>query len=191
MHPWSRALSSLPSSHCSMKSRASAAEGQYLGYSLQLSRLLALLLEGRVGDSVCLEVFGDTAVVANASVKLSEELKSRTSTDNPIRNRAVDLWKMLRNWLDLTDDGVDPTRTEFRLHTTRPFPSDWAARFAKATEREECAAVIGDVLQSFEKEPPGTQLKKYTDPVLARSRQDALLRSHSVAVLRRVCGCDA
>ena len=59
---------------------------QYLGFSLQVNRLLAHLLRAEAGDSVSLEVLGDVAVVAASESTTVEEVKSRTSKSNPKRS---------------------------------------------------------------------------------------------------------
>ena len=159
-----------------MADRSSSAEGQYLGYSLQLGRLLALLLEGRESTAVTLEHLGDVSVETEGSLSRIEEHKSRTSRANPISDRAIDLWKTLRNWMDLVKGGLDPDETEFHLHINRYSPSNFATKFHNASDPSEFHDLVSDVVEFFDKEPPGEILGKFVGPVLDQSRRTTLYK---------------
>lgn len=99
--------------------RKTAVPGQYLGYSLQQTRLLQRLLQAGPGSYACLEVLGDVSVADGQNGTLVEETKSRTSGSNPVSDRALDLWKTLRNWVDLVESGqVEIEKTHFYLYTS-------------------------------------------------------------------------
>ena len=88
--------------------------GQLLGYGLQYSRMLSLLLEADGESIVSLEVFEDVGV-QNGHEVLASQAKSST-TKNPVSNRAEPLWKTLRNWVDAIDCGqlnVDCTYSSY------------------------------------------------------------------------------
>lgn len=157
-----------------MGGQQSSAEGQYLGYSLQLSRLLELLLEGREGHSVTIEDVGDVSIESDRAVERVEELKSRTTASNPISNRAVDLWKTIRNWLDLIDDGVEPAETEFWLRTTSPYPSDFASRFDRVRDLEDARRLVSEVKATFNDNPPGETLAPFVSAVFLDRRSEQL-----------------
>ena len=159
-----------------MTDRSSSAAGQYLGYSLQLGRLLALLLEGRESARVSLEHLGDVSVESDRSVSKIEEHKSRTSRENPIADRAIDLWKTLRNWMDLVEGHSDLDETEFHLHISRSFPSNFATKFHNASEPSEIREAVREVLCSFAAAPPGKKLRKFVEPVLDPSRRATLCK---------------
>ncbi|MDE0260161.1 MAG: hypothetical protein OXR82_17470 [Gammaproteobacteria bacterium] len=157
-----------------MADRFSNAEGQYLGYSLQLGRLLALLLEGRESTAVALEHLGDVSMESDGSLSRIEEHKSRTSQANPISDRAVDLWKTLKNWMDLVEGGLVPDEIEFRMHINRNFSSNFATKFHEASDPLEVRALVNSVVEYFEKSPPGEVLARFVDPVLKQSRRHTL-----------------
>ena len=157
-----------------MADRSSSAEGQYLGYSLQLGRLLALLLEGRESTAVALEHLGDVSVESEGGLLRIEEHKSRTSQANPISDRAIDLWKTLKNWMDLVEGGRVPDETEFHLHINRHFSSNLATKFHKASDHLEVQDLVSSVVEHFEKSPPGEVLAKFVGPVLEQSRRSTL-----------------
>ena len=159
-----------------MIDHSSRAAGQYLGYSLQLGRLLALLLEGRESAAVSLEHLGDVSVESEGSVSKIEEHKSRTSRANPIADRAIDLWKTLRNWMDLLEGHPDLEEAEFHLHLSRSFPSGFASKFHNANEPAEIRDLIGEVVTFFDEAPPGVKLRKFVVPVLTPSRRTTLCR---------------
>lgn len=154
-----------------MTDRSSSAEGQYLGYSLQLGRLVALLLEGRESAAVSLEHLGDVSVESDGRVLIVEEHKSRTSRANPIADRAIDLWKTFRNWMDLVDGHPDLGETEFHLHTSRSFSANFATKFHDAKELSDIHEVVTEVARSFAATPPGENLRKFVEPVLDPSRR--------------------
>ena len=56
------------------------------------------------GDVVCLEVFDDVGVERPDGTKIAEQNKSNL-THNPLSDRAVDLWKTLRIWVDAVVSG--------------------------------------------------------------------------------------
>src|SRR5688572_19894521 len=81
------------------------AAGQALGYSLQFTRLTAMLLEAREGCSCSLEVLDDVAEEGTyGETKLAQTKSALTA--NPVADRAISLWKTLFNWLDLIKNGV-------------------------------------------------------------------------------------
>jgi hypothetical protein len=111
-----------------------AAPGAALGFSLQVTRLLARLLSDcSIGDSVSLEVFEDVGVWVSDGTVIAEQNKS-THGKNPLSDRAVALWKTLRNWLEAVNLGVlDPRKTRFVLYVSSPVAlGALARRFVEA-----------------------------------------------------------
>ena len=157
-----------------MADRSSGAGGQYLGFSLQLSRLLTLLLEGKESAAVALEHLGDLSVESDGSLSAIEEHKSRTSSANPIADRAIDLWKTLRNWMDLVEGRSELEETEFHLHINRSFPSNFAIRFHSASDPAEIHSLVSEVVDFFDQTPPRQHLRRFVEPVLDQSRRTTL-----------------
>lgn len=103
------------------KAKLATAAGPGLGFSLQVTRLLARLLQDcEPGDSVCLEAFSDVGVAKADGTTIAEETKS-THGYNPVSDRAVSLWKTLANWLHAAKVGaISPKRTRFVLYVSMP-----------------------------------------------------------------------
>src|SRR5690242_3776522 len=81
------------------------AAGQALGYSLQFTRLTAMLLRAPDGSSCSLEVLDDVAEqTEDGETKLSQSKSSLTG--NPVADRAISLWKTIFNWLEVIKTGV-------------------------------------------------------------------------------------
>ncbi len=96
----------------------SSAAGQYLGYSLQQTRLCHHLFKALDGERVSLEFLDDVALHRANGTILLEQAKSALS-GNPITDRADDLWKTLANWADICSEGkVNVKTTDFRLYVT-------------------------------------------------------------------------
>src|SRR5208282_317201 len=72
--------------------RSAQAPGQYLGYSLQATRLLQILLEGESGATYSLELFEDVGEEQRDGRRVAIQTKS-TSTGNPIADNALAFWK--------------------------------------------------------------------------------------------------
>ncbi len=156
---------------------------QYLGFSLQVNRLLWHLLHAQAGDAVSLEVLGDVAVTSSSGETEVEEVKSRTdSTSNPVANRSVDLWKTLRNWIDAVSNGLlDPRCTHFSLYTTRPFSSDFLTRLVNATEETSegtidaiCGELWGEAPEFPKKGHTAAELQPHLEKIFSPEGRDAL-----------------
>jgi hypothetical protein len=118
------------------------AAGQALGYSLQFTRLTAMLLEAPAGSACSLEVLDDVAEQAADGQTTLGQSKSALTT-NPVADRAVSLWKTLSNWLQLVSCGlIDPDRTTFELYVSRPVEGHLIDAFHKANSPAEAQAAI-------------------------------------------------
>jgi ABC-3C protein len=116
---------------------------QYWGYSLQAIRFLQLLLERPAGTVVTLEVFEDVGA-SHASGEIASQVKSGL-VKNPLTDRAVDLWKTLRNWTDATTLGrIAPRSTVFEIYVAKPRNGRIASTFHKASSEGEAKAAIRD-----------------------------------------------
>jgi hypothetical protein len=117
----------------------SVAARQYLGYSLQSTRMLEILLDSEPGAIVSLEVLGDVAVERLDGSVLVEEDKSRGPRDNPLTERAAAFWGTLANWITACTEGLlNPAATEFRLYLAQSFePSPVVAGLLDAGSSEE------------------------------------------------------
>ena len=136
--------------------RKTTAPTQYLGFSLQVNRLLWHLLHAEAEESVSLEVLGDVAVTSPTGEGLVEEVKSRTvKGSNPIADHSVELWKTFRNWVDGVLSGIfDPNNTSFVLYTSREFEGSFLLRLAEAQTEEQASAALDLISDQLLGPPP-------------------------------------
>lgn len=124
------------------KKAPATAPGQALGYSLQFTRLTALLLESAEGSSCSLEVLDDVAAQdSSGNTKLSQSKSALT--DNPVADRASSLWKTLFNWLQLVKEHhVDPAKTIFEIYVSRQVEGELITAFDQAITLDDSKAAI-------------------------------------------------
>ena len=122
------------------KKAPATAPGQTLGYSLQFTRLTAMLLGAADGSTCSLEVLDDIdEQSADGMTKLSQSKSALT--DNPVADRAISLWKTFFNWLELVKGGyVVPNNTIFELYVSREVRGELVQEFSEA--RTEAAASL-------------------------------------------------
>jgi hypothetical protein len=107
-------------------------------YSLQVRHVLFELLNCNETDTVSIEVFDDVAVEKDDGSIEAIQLKSVLSKNNPISDRAVDLWKTFYNWLLAVNEGeLNPDNTIFELVITANREGKIANFFSSANSLEE------------------------------------------------------
>ncbi len=115
--------------------RKTEVPGQALGYGLQYTRLLQLLLRAPPGTTCSVEYLDDVAQEGHNSVVLTQSKSALTA--NPVADRANSLWKTLSNWVTLAaDGGCDPDRTEFEIYVSRPVSGALVDAFSAANTSE-------------------------------------------------------
>lgn len=137
--------------------RSPQAPGQYLGYSLQTTRLLQILLDGESGATYSLELFEDVGEEQRDGHKLAIQTKS-TSTGNPIADNAEAFWKTFSNWVDAVEAGTLPlNKTTFELYVSAPKTGQIAELFHRANNEAEARAAIGEARKILSDRVNGTQ----------------------------------
>lgn len=162
--------------------RSTQAPGQYYGYSLQTTRMLARLLACREGEAVSLEVLDDVGV-AGADRPIAEQDKSGLA-HNPIADRSVDLWKTLFNWVESIREGALIDGTCFILYVAQPYSGPIAGRINAVKSMEEAGAELEDLRNKFWGEAPGRP-KKAVLPVSIAPYVNGVLEADD-AVLQRL-----
>ncbi len=115
---------------------------QFLGYSLQQTRLLQLLLDGQAGAIYSLEVFEDVGEELKNGHRLASQTKS-SLTGNPISDGSPELWKTMANWADSAAAGhLPPEKTIFELYVSAPKSGKIAEAFSCATSEAEARSAI-------------------------------------------------
>ena len=123
--------------------------GQLLGYGLQYTRMLSLLLESDGNAIVSLEVFEDV-VVQNSAGALASQTKSSIAGQNPVSNRAEPFWKSLNNWLEAIKAGqLSVTDTVFELYVFGDFSlrntHRTARRAARRPKPKSCSGTKAEI----------------------------------------------
>ena len=122
--------------------RSPQVPAQFLGYSLQQTRLLQLLLDGQAGAIYSLEVFEDVGEELKNGHRLASQTKS-SLTGNPISDGSPELWKTLANWADSAAAGhLPPEKTIFELYVSGPKSGRIAEAFSRATSEAEARSAI-------------------------------------------------
>jgi hypothetical protein len=150
------------------------AAGQALGYSLQFTRLTALLLEAGGQSSCTLEVLEDVAEEKQYGSRKLSQTKSAL-TVNPVADHAISLWKTLCNWLKLVERRVVvPTDTVFELYVSRSVTGQLIKRFHDSRSNADAKAAMNLARKLLWGKPPGftqraklpVKLSRYVNPVL-------------------------
>lgn len=162
-----------------LKSAPATAAGQTLGYSLQFTRLTAMLLDAPDGNWCSLEVLDD--VTEQSEDGMTTVIQSKSAlTDNPVADRAISLWKTLFNWLELVRLGyVESGNTKFELYVSRPVEGAFIDSFHDSRTHEEAKAAVENVRNQLwgaapkfiERAALPKGLSRYVNPVLEADEQ--------------------
>ena len=116
--------------------RTSHVPGQALGYSLQGTQFVSLLLQAPKDAKVSLEVFEDIGVETAGNQRKAIQTKS-TFEGNPVSDRAVDLWKTFSNWIIAAETGeLNPDKTIFEIYVSKKVEGAVVDSFSKADSLE-------------------------------------------------------
>lgn len=137
------------------KNAPATAPGQALGYSLQFTRLTAMLLEAAKGSACSLEVLDDVAEQsADGKTRLGQSKSALT--DNPVADRALSLWKTIFNWLQLVKSGyVNASQTTFELYVSRQVTGDLINGFCLSRSSNEAKAALQKARDELWGKAPG------------------------------------
>jgi hypothetical protein len=163
------------------KRRSTQAPGQFYGYSIQTTRMVARLLGCSHGQAVSLEVLDDIAVTGGTSV-IAEQSKSGLA-HNPVTDRSVDLWKTLFNWVGAIRSGALTTETKFVLYVAQVYTGDIIEKLHAVRRPDDAHQVIAELRDLFwgpapqrsEKTALPATLEPYVNGVLEAS-DDVLSR---------------
>ena len=170
------------------------APGQTLGYSLQFTRLTAMLFDAADGSACSLEVLDDVAEVTAAGETTLVQSKSAL-TNNPVANRSVSLWKCLFNWLQNVEAfKIDPSKTVFELYVSRQVNGEWVSAFHQAKTDSEAKSALdvaklelwGNAPSFSKRKDLAEEIKYYVDYVFQAADQQKIQRI--VKNMRLVCG---
>lgn len=129
------------------KQHSTQAPGQFYGYSIQTTRMVARLLECSQGQAVSLEVLDDVAVTGGTNV-VAEQSKSGLA-HNPVADRSVDLWKTLFNWVGAIRSGALTTDTKFVLYVAQPYTGNVIAKLHALRRVGDAPPLIAELRAAF------------------------------------------
>lgn len=133
--------------------RKTEVPGQALGFGLQYTRLLLLLLQAPPASYCSMEYLDDVAQEDSQGVTLVQSKSAITS--NPVSDRAKPLWKTLSNWVRLVANGsCDPGRTLFEIYVSRPVSGTLVDAFASASTQDAAHAAVLKARTALWGEPP-------------------------------------
>lgn len=126
--------------------------GQFLGFSLQITRCVAHLLRAHEGQSVSVEHLDDVATSGPEGV-VAEQDKSGLA-HNPVADRSIDLWKTLHNWVRAIRDGALKSETKFVLYVAQNHHGGVIDRIHKVATRADADALVQALRLEFWGEAP-------------------------------------
>jgi hypothetical protein len=128
--------------------RSRQVPGQFYGYSIQETRLLARLLVANKLDAVSIEHLDDVAVEGPYSTLLEQTKSGQKS--NPIADRSPELWKTVAGWLAARKEGVAATsNTKFVLYVAQEHTGSVAARMSDCQTHTEALKLVEDLRNEF------------------------------------------
>jgi hypothetical protein len=156
---------------------SSLAPGQLFGYTLQIPRAVFHLLNGKAGDSICLEVHGDVSTQSSSGEVISEEDKASTIS-NPVTDRSTDLWKTFYNWLQGCASGqLVLDKTTFVLYRNSSRGNTGLVQVFNDVKTEaDAQAAISKATKELEDIQEGHDIWEHYQFVLGNSDFPALLQ---------------
>jgi len=157
------------------KRRNNQVPGQFYGYSLQITRVVAHLLRARQGESVSVEHLEDVATSAAAGVVVEQDKSGLAH--NPVADRALELWKTLHNWVRAIRDGALRSDTKFVLYVAQSHRGHVIERIHATSNQVDAAALVealrtefwGAAPKRLERAKLPSQLAEHVDGVLSAS----------------------
>lgn len=154
--------------------RSANVPGQFYGYSLQITRVVAHFLRAQQGQSVSIEHLDDVATHTDSS-DLVEQDKSGLA-HNPVTDRSPELWKSLANWVRAIRSGALRDDTRFLLYVAQDHRGKLIDSIHNATTRTAADTVVASIRTMFGDEetlPKGLaehvrEVLSASDEVLAR-----------------------
>jgi len=158
--------------------KSSHVPSQYLGYSIQATRMVCLLIKAPAESAASIEVFDDVGVTYQNGSQLAQQIKSTTSSHNPISDFSIELWKTFYNWLDSIEKGellVD--NTFFEIYVSRPQNGDFAKKVSAAKNNKDIEVVFSEFEKIYTKRKNelSDEVKNYIEKVLNFDRSKALM----------------
>lgn len=141
------------------KKKNPQAAGQYLGYSLQQTLFLMLLLQSSKGHAVSLEVFEDVGEEQPSGRRKAVQAKSALD-GNPVSDRAIGLWKTFSNWVDAAKAAtLDPKITSYQIYVSSNKTGEIVESFSNANTSAQAQSALVEARDTIWGAAPAFALK--------------------------------
>ncbi len=102
-----------------------------------------MALDAAEGTTLSLEVFEDVGTVTEVGDTLASQTKSALET-NPVRDKAIDLWKTFSNWKTAINSGqISLATTKFEVYLAKRRTGKLVQLFHDAQTEEAAKAALG------------------------------------------------
>lgn len=163
------------------KRRSANVPGQFYGYSLQITRVVAHFLRAQQGQSVSIEHLDDVATHTDKGV-IAEQDKSGLA-HNPVTDRSPELWKSLANWVRAIRGGALKDDTKFLLYVAQNHHGDLIDCIHGVTNKADADALVVALRAKFWGKAPKHAAKAKLAEGLAEHVNEVLSTSNDVLAL--------
>jgi hypothetical protein len=170
-----------PSKATKKKRRSASVPGQFYGYSLQITRVVAHFLRARQGQSVSIEHLDDVAAHTDEGI-IAEQDKSGLA-HNPVADRSPELWKTLANWVRAIRSGALRSDTKFFLYVAQDHHGNVIDSISGVRNKSDADLLVPALRRQFWGEPPGEAEKAKLPAGLAVHVNEVLGASDEVLSL--------
>jgi len=122
------------------------------GYLIQVRHMLCELISLDLDHIISVEAYDDVAIEQENAI-VAEQIKSVSSDNNPIANRAVVFWKTLYNWCYYIDSNALPAKAlvlRFVVIADRNiYAGSIAKSFAEATDDLQAKQALKDAINEL------------------------------------------
>ena len=161
--------------------RSANVPGQFYGYSIQITRVVAHFLRAQQGQSVSIEHLDDVATHADAG-DVVEQDKSGLA-HNPVTDRSPELWKTLANWVRAIRAGALKDDTRFLLYVAQDHHGEIVDRVHAVINKADADALVVALRAKFWGKAPKYAAKAKLPEGLAEHVNEVLSASDDVLAL--------
>lgn len=148
------------------------------GFTVQNAHILYALINLSERDgSVSVEVLDDIATHEDSTELI--QVKATTSSNNPVSNHAIGLWKTFYNWLlAVKSSTINPDKTFFQLFLNAPKKGQIILSFSSANEEASAKTAYENAYKAFygKQKPIPTFIETYISELFSPSNKDDVIK---------------